>query len=908
MVDQPGAASEEAKQTRRWTAMPRTVRRNPAFRRVADPSYDPSGELRRCPVGVLSVDLPEMEIHGTIPTGARRARVLVREGKNVIGTVEVPVRSGRVDRRDLAAAIDSELSYPLVTSRFRELLEQPSPSTGWTTADVVSVDVPSAFPVAAGNADRPTVTAVVCTRDRPDDLYGALTALTSIPGLDEIVVIDNAPTTQQTRSVVNRFDGVRYEVEPIPGLDRARNRGLKVATSEIVAFTDDDATVDHHWARALADVFAADEAIGAVTGLVLPLELETQAQLWFEQQGGFGRGYTRRWYHTDLTDVGESGARFLGAGDFGTGANMAFRRQRLLDIGGFDPALDVGTPTGGGGDLNAMFETVHHGSILVYEPRMVVRHRHRRTTAELDRQLRANASVFAHVESSATLDPSLRPGAWSIRWWAARFYAQRLMRSLAIPGELPPSIVLGEMSEALRAVGGRTYRESVAAGRRVGDEPFERPDPPRRSAPLPTRIAIREVDLGGPIEKLDDLEGYRTTRIRVNLSGFHIGRIEIVNGGRSISRARLLDELAAQLGVRLLVGSPIRQMEERWPECRVGVRQTLGLVPEHDTPLEPSDVSVVISTLDRPDDLRRCLEAVSRQVTDHRLEVLVVDNNPASGLTGPVVAQFRNVTLVEERCRGLSYARNAGVRAARGEIIAFTDDDVIVPEDWVDRVVHHFARDDVMAVCGNILPVELEQRSQIVFEDLEYLGKGDDSREVGTEWFRKSVRRTAETWELGAGANLAVRREVFDDPAVGMYDHALGPGSPSGLGEDSYHLYRVVRAGHTVVFEPGCWVLHRHRATDDALEYQVRTYFRGAVAHQLATVERDGELRAFVHLIRLVRWQLRGLVASHVRRRPSRRAFRAQTAGLIEGPRGYLAARRRATQLDRESSGSGADR
>jgi len=860
---------------RGWGAVTSAIRRNPAVRRVADPSYDSSDELRRCPVAVLSVDLRGFEIHGVVPSGARRARVFVREGRNVIGTVEVPVRSGRVDRGDLGAAIDRELSSSLVTSRLRELLEHPSPSTGWSTADLRSVDVPSMFPVAVTN-DRPTVTAVVCTRDRPDDLHGALTALTSIPGLDEIVVIDNAPTTQQTRSVVELFKGVRYEVEPIPGLDRARNRGLISATSEIVAFTDDDATVDHHWALALADAFAADTEIGAVTGLVLPLELETQAQLWFEQQGGFGRGYTRRWYHTDLTDHGDSGARFIGAGQFGTG-----------------------TPTGGAGDLNALFEIIHHGSILVYEPRMVVRHRHRRTIAELDCQLRANSSVFAHIESSTMLDPELRSGVWAIRRWCLRFYAGRLARSLVIPGELPPSIVLGEISDVLRAVSGRTYRESVAAGRRLGDEPFERPDPPRRPAPLPTRLGVREIDLGEPIEPLDHLEGYRATRIRVNLSGLHIGRIEVVNGGRPISRARLLDELAGQLGVRSLAGSPLRDMEERRQECRIGLRQALGLVQGPDVPLESSDVSVVIPTLDRPDDLRRCLGAVSRQATDHRVEILVVDNNPASGLTGPVVAEFGHVTLVEEPRRGLSYARNAGVRAARGEFIAFTDDDVVVPSDWVDRVVRPFARDDVMAVCGNILPAELEQRSQIVFEDLQYLGKGDDSREVETEWFRKSIRRTAETWELGAGANLALRREVFDDPAVGMYDHALGPGSPSGLGEDSYHLYRVTRAGYTVVYEPGCWVLHRHRATDDALERQVRTYFRGAVAHQLATVERDGELRAFLHLVRLARWQLRGLVVSHVKRRPSRRAFRAQTVGLIEGPRGYAAARRRARQLDR---------
>ena len=75
-----------------------------------------------------------------------------------------------------------------------------------------------------------------------------------------------------------------------------------------------------------------------------------------------------------------------GAGMFGTGANMAYRRSLFDKIGYFDPALDVGTATNGGGDLEMFFRVLKEGYVLVYEPRAVVRHRHRRSTHNCGRR------------------------------------------------------------------------------------------------------------------------------------------------------------------------------------------------------------------------------------------------------------------------------------------------------------------------------------------------------------------------------------------------------------------------------------------------------------------------------------------------------------------------------------------
>ena len=81
-------------------------------------------------------------------------------------------------------------------------------------------------------------------------------------------------------------------------------------------------------------------------------------------------------------------------------------------------------------------------------------------------------------------------------------------------------------------------------------------------------------------------------------------------------------------------------------------------------------------------------------------------------------------------------------------------------------------------------------------------------------------------------------------------DEALGPGMPSGVGEDSYLLYRIARAGYTVVYEPSACVCHRHRGTADALDQQLTAYYSGHVAHNLTTLVRDRDPRAVERIAR----------------------------------------------------------
>ncbi|MET0414404.1 MAG: glycosyltransferase family A protein, partial [Actinoplanes sp.] len=136
---------------------------------------------------------------------------------------------------------------------------------------------------------RPPMSVVVTTCEASPTLLHTLASLAAQthPAL-EVIVVDNRPATSGVAAFLLRHgvDGVRLIEEPLPGLSRARNAGLAAARGELVAFTDDDVEVDPRWLEALSRPFE-DAPVACVTGLVLPLELQTPAQFWFEQFGGF---------------------------------------------------------------------------------------------------------------------------------------------------------------------------------------------------------------------------------------------------------------------------------------------------------------------------------------------------------------------------------------------------------------------------------------------------------------------------------------------------------------------------------------------------------------------------------------------------------------------------------------------
>jgi glycosyltransferase involved in cell wall biosynthesis len=301
----------------------------------------------------------------------------------------------------------------------------------------------------------PLVTVAICTKDRPGGVERLLQSLSAqaaaapegSAGL-EIIVVDNAPSDERTRELTARRREVRYIREPRPGLDFARNRALREARGEILAFLDDDVVVDRYWMAGLAEAWADNPDAACFTGLVLPLELETGAQILFEARGGFRRGFDRIRYGQVLPGNRLYPGR---AGIFGTGANMAFRTDVVRHLGGFDEALDTGAALPGGGDLDMFYRIIRAGHALVYEPRFLVFHQHRREMAALREQYTRSwgYGFMCFVMKCVRTDPQRRTSLLRlIGWWFVTQFTdviRQWRRRMGGTAHVPVTIILGEI-------------------------------------------------------------------------------------------------------------------------------------------------------------------------------------------------------------------------------------------------------------------------------------------------------------------------------------------------------------------------------------------------------------------------------------------------------------------------------
>jgi cellulose synthase/poly-beta-1,6-N-acetylglucosamine synthase-like glycosyltransferase len=218
---------------------------------------------------------------------------------------------------------------------------------------------------------------------------------------------------------------------------------LQEATGEIIAYLDDDVVVDDQWLKGMVEAWAENPDAGAFTGLVLPYELATEAQILFEKRGGFGRGFEKIHYGQVLPG---NPLYPCGAGIFGAGCNMAFRREVLLKVGGFDEALDTGGPLPGGGDLDIFYRVIRAGYPLVYEPKYLVFHQHRRDLAGLRRQYWSwGLGFMAFVVKSYRQDPFQRSKFRRLVWWWFKDQLYQFGMSVIGRHVLPTRMILAEL-------------------------------------------------------------------------------------------------------------------------------------------------------------------------------------------------------------------------------------------------------------------------------------------------------------------------------------------------------------------------------------------------------------------------------------------------------------------------------
>jgi glycosyltransferase involved in cell wall biosynthesis len=312
---------------------------------------------------------------------------LVRLHGRPLGLVEVPL----TDEGLPAAALAAEAGEALGTKVADHLRADGLPLSA-VSAEGIAAPQPLPCVIARERLleDAPFLSVVICTRNRPDSVRDTLRSILACryPGNRwETIVVDNAAEADPSIAAAAGEAGGEIPIavvhEPVPGLSNARNCGLRNASGEIVVFADDDVEVDADWLAVLAAPFREDERVGATSGMTLPGSLESPVERWTEGFGGRARPLAVRRF--DLSAPPPDNPLFpFTVGELGAGRNMAFRRELLERIGGFDPALGPGTIAHDGDDIEALLRVLLAGRAIVHDPAAIVWHKHPDDYRELE--------------------------------------------------------------------------------------------------------------------------------------------------------------------------------------------------------------------------------------------------------------------------------------------------------------------------------------------------------------------------------------------------------------------------------------------------------------------------------------------------------------------------------------------
>lgn len=301
-------------------------------------------------------------------------------------------------------------------------------------------------------------------------------------------------------------------------------------------------------------------------------------------------------------------------------------------------------------------------------------------------------------------------------------------------------------------------------------------------------------------------------------------------------------------------------------------------------------LTIVVCTRDRPQQLGRCLKALQAQ-SFAESELLVVASAPTTDLEAKTATAV-NARYVAADRPGLDVARNLAVLAAAGDVIAFVDDDVIAAPGWATAVAAAFDDDTVSLMTGRVLPLELVTPAQRNFEARFSFDRGERpgrfTRHHPFPWF------PLHPYHLGAGCNMAFRRQVFTE--VGLFDEALDAGTATGGSGDLDMFRRILQAGHTAVYNPDALVYHEHRREAAASRRQFWNYGKSFSAHLYKVWRQEPDLAG--QAPRLARQQamfLAGQLVRAAQRQPGSVPFHLtmlEAVGNLVGPWSYWYAQR----------------
>ena len=285
----------------------------------------------------------------------------------------------------------------------------------------------------------------------------------------------------------------------------------------------------------------------------------------------------------------------------------------------------------------------------------------------------------------------------------------------------------------------------------------------------------------------------------------------------------------------------------------------------------PLTVSLVTGVYNSARTLPVLLDSIAAaEVPDGvRFEAFMVDNG-ATDESATIIKRRGHalrglLQYVLEPVRGVSSARNAGIQAAAGDIIAMVDADCVLAKDWLAALVREFEADPELAMIGG---------------RLELYDPAD--QDISTRKWRERFAVSLATGNIDAipGCNMAVRRAALR--TIGLYDVRLGPGAPLKIGEDIDLIYRFARRGLKIVYSPDVLVYHNHgRKTDAAYDATHWLYAAGkGVFFAKYILKGDG------HMVKLAYWEYASLLRDVWR--AVLRGDRRETRKLIRGMVGIL--------------------
>lgn len=212
-----------------------------------------------------------------------------------------------------------------------------------------------------------------------------------------------------------------------------------------------------------------------------------------------------------------------------------------------------------------------------------------------------------------------------------------------------------------------------------------------------------------------------------------------------------------------------------------------------------ANLAVAISTINRPNDLICCLEGILQGQILPR-ELIVIDQSTGQE-TEQALERFHErscrIRYVHQQKRGLSASRNAGIENSTAPIIAFSDDDCVPDPTWVASLEIAFhTTPNPAAVSGRVLPYGAESPGLYSVSSRESTLPAD------------YTGRTI-PWVVGTGGNFAIQRGWLDQ--VGKYDERLGAGSPGKAAEDADMIFRLLRSGARIRFDPNVLIFHKRQ-------------------------------------------------------------------------------------------------